>query len=75
MNTALAPAKIAKGNDNTMRARLSDARFFFEEDKKAKLESRVEKLAGIVFHNKLGTLREKIARVERLAGGSPQSSS
>ncbi len=67
-NTALAPAKIAKGNDNTMRARLSDARFFFEEDKKAKLEDRVEKLAGIVFHNKLGTLREKIVRVERLAG-------
>jgi glycyl-tRNA synthetase beta chain len=68
VNTALAPAKIAKGNDNTMRARLSDARFFFEEDKKAKLEDRVAKLAGIVFHNKLGTLREKIARVERLAG-------
>ncbi len=68
VNTALAPAKIAKGNDSTMRARLSDARFFFEEDKKAKLEDRVEKLSGIVFHNKLGTLRAKIARVERLAG-------
>jgi glycyl-tRNA synthetase beta chain len=68
VNTALAPAKIAKGNDTTMRARLSDARFFFEEDKKARLEDRVEKLAGIVFHNKLGTVREKIARIERLAG-------
>ncbi|MGO8998202.1 MAG: glycine--tRNA ligase subunit beta [Polyangiaceae bacterium] len=67
-NTALAPEKIAKGNNTTMRARLSDARFFFEEDKKAKLEDRVEKLAGIVFHNKLGTVREKIVRIERLAG-------
>lgn len=50
-----------------MRARLSDASFFFEEDKKVELEARVEKLAGIVFHNKLGTVREKVARIERLA--------
>jgi glycyl-tRNA synthetase beta chain len=68
VNTALAPAKIALGNDRVMRARLADARFFFEEDKRARLEDRVEKLAGIVFHNKLGTVREKVARVERLAG-------
>jgi glycyl-tRNA synthetase beta chain len=50
-----------------MRARLSDAKFFFEEDKKAKLEDRVEKLQGIVFHNKLGTVRDKVRRLERLA--------
>ena len=67
VNTALDPARIAEGNDRVMRARLSDARFFFEEDKKAKLEDRVEKLTGIVFHNRLGTVREKIARIERLA--------
>ena len=66
-NTALAPANVAKGNDRAMRARLSDARFFFDEDKKARLEDRVEQLAGIVFHHKLGTVREKVARVERLA--------
>jgi glycyl-tRNA synthetase beta chain len=67
VNTALDPARIAKGNDRVMRARLADARFFFEEDKKAKLEDRVEKLQGIVFHNRLGTVREKVARMEKLA--------
>jgi glycyl-tRNA synthetase beta chain len=66
-NTANDPAKVAKGNDRVMRARLADARFFFEEDKKAKLEERVEKLAGIVFHNRLGTVREKVHRIERIA--------
>jgi glycyl-tRNA synthetase beta chain len=67
VNTALDPARITKGNDGVMRARLSDARFFFEEDKKAKLEDKVDKLTGIVFHNKLGSVREKVARVEKLA--------
>jgi glycyl-tRNA synthetase beta chain len=67
VNTALDPGRIAKGNDRVMRARLADARFFFEEDKKAKVEDRVEKLAGIVFHNRLGTVREKISRIETLA--------
>lgn len=67
VNTALDPARIAKGMDRVMRARLSDARFFYEEDKKAKLEDRVEKLSGIVFHNRLGTVREKVARMEKLS--------
>jgi glycyl-tRNA synthetase beta chain len=66
-NTANNPAKVAKGNDGVMRARLSDARFFFEEDKKVSAETRVEKLSGIVFHNRLGTVREKVARIEKLA--------
>ena len=66
-NTANAPAKVAKGNDNVMRARLSDARFFFEEDKKVSAEARVAKLSGIVFHNRLGTVHEKVARIETLA--------
>jgi len=65
-NTANAPVKVQRGNDRVMRARLADARFFFEEDKKAKLEDRVEKLSGIVFQHKLGTVREKVARIERL---------
>ncbi len=65
-NTANSPTKVQRGNDRVMRARLSDARFFFEEDKKAKLEERVEKLSGIVFQHKLGTVREKVARIERL---------
>ena len=67
VNTANDPLRIAKGNDRVMRARLADASFFFEEDKKVKLEDRVEKLAGIVFHNRLGTVREKVARMEKLA--------
>jgi len=67
VNTALDVPTIARGNDRVMRARLSDAQFFFEEDRKAKLEDRVEKLQGIVFHNKLGTVREKVRRIERLA--------
>lgn len=68
VNTALDPARIAKGNDRVMRARLADAKFFYEEDKKAKLEDRVAKLQGIVFHNRLGTVREKVTRLERLSG-------
>ncbi len=67
VNTANAPAKIAKGNDSVMRARLSDGRFFYEEDRKISAETRVEKLAGIVFHARLGTVREKVARIEKLA--------
>ena len=67
VNTALDLATIVKGNDRVMRARLSDARFFFEEDRKAKLEDRVAKLEGIVFHKKLGTVREKVRRIEQLA--------
>jgi glycyl-tRNA synthetase beta chain len=67
VNTANDPARIAKGNDRVMRARLADAEFFFEEDKRAKLEDRVDKLQGIVFHAKLGTVREKVTRIEHLA--------
>lgn len=68
VNTALDPARIAKGNDRVMRARLADAKFFFEEDKRANIEGRVDKLAGIVFHHRLGTVREKVTRIEALAG-------
>ena len=67
VNTANDPARIAKGNDRVMRARLADAEFFFGEDKRAKVEDRVEKTAGIVFHNRLGTVREKVTRLEALA--------
>ena len=67
VNTAEKPEIIAKGNDRVMRARLADARFFFEEDKKARIEDRIEKLGGIVFHNRLGTVQQKVARVRSLA--------
>jgi glycyl-tRNA synthetase beta chain len=67
VNTALAPAAIAKGNNRVMRARLADAKFFYEEDRRANIADRVAKLEGIVFHNRLGTVREKTARMEVLA--------
>ncbi|MFO1248988.1 MAG: glycine--tRNA ligase subunit beta [Alphaproteobacteria bacterium] len=60
--------EIVAGNERVLRARLSDAKFFWDEDRKHTLESRVEKLKGIVFHAKLGTQFERIARIEKLAG-------
>jgi glycyl-tRNA synthetase beta chain len=67
VNTANRPDLITRGTDRAMRARLADARFFWEEDLKTPLEERLEKLGGIVFHNRLGTVREKVDRIERLA--------
>jgi glycyl-tRNA synthetase beta chain len=67
VNTANRPDIITQGTDRVMRARLSDARFFWEEDQKAPLDARYDKLAGIVFHNRLGTVKEKVERIERLA--------
>ena len=60
--------EIVAGNERVLRARLSDAKFFWDEDRKHSLESRVEKLKGIVFHAKLGTQAERVARIEKLAG-------
>lgn len=67
-NTALAPEKVRLGNDRVMRPRLADARFFFEKDLSVPLEDRVAKLEGVVFHNRLGSVRDKVRRLERLAG-------
>lgn len=60
-------AAIVAGNERVIRARLSDAKFFYETDLKTKLEDRLQKFDQIVFHEKLGTQAERIARVERLA--------
>jgi glycyl-tRNA synthetase beta chain len=60
--------EIVAGNERVLRARLSDAKFFWDEDRKHTLESRVEKLKGIVFHAKLGTQFERVTRLEKLAG-------
>jgi glycyl-tRNA synthetase beta chain len=62
------PKKIVEGNERVVRPRLADARFFFETDKKSKLEARVPELAKVVYHNKLGTQGERVARVAKLAG-------
>jgi glycyl-tRNA synthetase beta chain len=58
---------IIAGNERVIRARLSDAKFFYETDLKTKLEDRLPKFDSIVFHEKLGTQAERIARIERLA--------
>src|SRR5436305_2432802 len=59
---------IVAGNERVIRARLSDAKFFYETDLKTKLEDRLAKFDSIVFHEKLGTQAERIKRIERLAG-------
>jgi glycyl-tRNA synthetase beta chain len=58
---------IVAGNERVIRARLSDAKFFYDTDLKTKLEGRLPKFEQIVFHEKLGTQAERIARIERLA--------
>ncbi|WP_085905405.1 glycine--tRNA ligase subunit beta [Kiloniella majae] len=59
---------IISGNERVLASRLSDAEFFWDQDKKAKLETRVDALKSIVFQAKLGTLAEKVIRVQDLAG-------
>lgn len=59
---------IIHGNERVLKARLSDAQFFFIQDKKQRLDSRVPKLANVVYHNKLGSQLERVQRLEQLAG-------
>lgn len=61
------PSVVVKGNERVLRARLSDARFFFEEDKKVPLEKRVESLKSVLYQAKLGTSYEKMERFRSLA--------
>jgi glycyl-tRNA synthetase beta chain len=58
---------IVEGNRRVLAARLADARFFWEQDLKVPLEDQAAKLTGIVFHEKLGTVADKVARVTKLA--------
>jgi glycyl-tRNA synthetase beta chain len=58
---------IIAGNERVIRARLSDAKFFYETDLKTRLEDRLPKFENIVFHEKLGTQGERIERIQRLA--------
>ncbi|MCP3730137.1 glycine--tRNA ligase subunit beta [Sphingomonas sp. MG17] len=60
-------AKIVEGNQKVLAARLSDARFFYETDLKVPLEEQAKKLEKIVFHEKLGTVADKVERVAKLA--------
>ena len=60
-------AKIVEGNRKVLAARLADARFFYEQDAKVRLEDHAKKLDRIVFHEKLGTVADKVERVAKLA--------
>lgn len=70
VNNTLArdPDLVRQGHERVLRARLSDAKFFYEEDQKVSLDQRVEELKGVVFHALLGTSYEKMERFRELAG-------
>lgn len=58
---------VAKGNEKVLRARLSDARFFYEEDQKLTIDQCLNKLESIVFHEELGTIGDKVRRIRKLS--------
>jgi glycyl-tRNA synthetase beta chain len=62
------PAAIVQGNERVLRARLADAKFFFDQDRRTRLEGRVPKLAAVVYHNKLGSQLDRVERIRALAG-------
>jgi glycyl-tRNA synthetase beta chain len=62
------PGEIVEGNERVVRPRLADAKFFFTQDKKKRLEDRVPLLANVVYHNKLGSTLQRVERLEALAG-------
>jgi len=62
------PTQIIHGNERVLRARLADAKFFYDQDRKTRLEARVPRLAGVVYHNKLGSQLERVERIQLLAG-------
>jgi glycyl-tRNA synthetase beta chain len=58
---------VSRGNEKVLRARLSDARFFYEEDKKLKIDTALAKLENVVFHEELGTIGDKIRRIREIS--------
>jgi len=58
---------IARGNEKVLRARLSDAKFFYEEDQKLQIKDALSKLESIVFHEELGTIGDKVRRIRRIS--------
>jgi len=61
------PKNIVEGNQRVVRPRLADARFFFETDKKIKLDERVQRLASVTYHNRIGNQLERVERIRKLA--------
>jgi len=62
------PRHIVGGNERVVRPRLEDARFFYEQDRKLRLEERVPQLAKVVHHNKLGSQLDRVMRIQTLSG-------
>ena len=62
------PRHIVGGNERVVRPRLEDARFFYRQDRKQRLEARVPRLGSVVYHRKLGTQLERVERLQLLAG-------
>jgi glycyl-tRNA synthetase beta chain len=65
--TSKDPQVIISGNERVLRARLSDAKFFFDQDRKKTLASRTDQLAAVTYHNKIGNQRQRIERLAQLA--------
>lgn len=64
---ALDSSHIIHGNERVLRARLSDAQFFFEQDQKHRLETRLSRMANVVYHNQIGSQLQRVERLETLA--------
>ncbi|SOY87192.1 glycine--tRNA ligase subunit beta [Cupriavidus taiwanensis] len=62
------PQSIISGNERVVRPRLADAKFFFDQDRKKTLASRVPQLASVVYHNKIGTQLDRVQRLQQIAG-------
>src|SRR5712692_324637 len=67
------PRPIVDGNERVVRPRLEDARFFYNQDRKVRLEARVPQLARVVYHNQLGSQLERVERIQLLAGSSARA--
>lgn len=61
------PSRVIQGNERVVRPRLADAKFFFDQDRKKTLESRIAQLDKVVYHGKLGSQGERVVRVRQLA--------
>jgi len=62
------PGKIIHGNERVLNARLADAKFFYDQDRKTRLEARVPRLANVIYHGRLGSQLERVERIQLLAG-------
>lgn len=65
---SIRPESVVEGNESVLNARFSDARFFWDTDRKQTLDSQLERLKTVVFHNKLGSVYDRTIRIQALAG-------